>query len=163
MPQGHSLGREGVIAGILGATAVAIWFLAVDAIAGHPLSTPTMLGTALFSIVGGTAHESALTYLVAYTAFHYAAFIASGLVVAYVAHKAETEPSVLMIFMLLFIIFELGFYGVILMLAESTLRAMAWYQIAAGNVLAAAVMGTYMWRTHPALGEGFAHAVGGEE
>jgi hypothetical protein len=163
MTQGHSVAREGVIAGILGATAVAVWFLVVDMIAGHPLYTPTLLGTALFSIVGGTAHESTLTYLVAYTIFHYAAFVGSGLAVSYVVHKAETEPSVLMIFVLLFIIFELGFYGLILMLAETTLRSLAWYQIAAGNVLAALVMGTYMWRTHPALGQEFAHAMGGEE
>jgi len=163
MPHGHRLAREGVIAGILGATAVAIWFLAVDAIAGHPLYTPTFLGTALFSIVGGTAHESTLTYLIAYTIFHYAAFIGSGLVVSYVVHKAESEPSVLMVFMLLFIIFELGFYGVILMLAETTLQSLAWYQIAAGNVLAAGIMGAYMWRTHPALSVELVHAMGGEE
>jgi hypothetical protein len=163
MTQEHSIAREGVIAGILGATAVAVWFLVVDVIAGSPLYTPTLLGTALLSIVGGTAQESTLTYLVAYTIVHYAAFIASGLAVSYVVHKAATEPSVLLIFMLLFIIFELGFYGMTLMLAETALRSLAWYQIAAGNVLAALVMGVYMWRTHPALGQEFAHAMGGEE
>jgi hypothetical protein len=163
MPQGHNVAREGLIAGILGATAGALWFLLVDAIAGRPFFTPTLLGTALFSVVGGTAQESALTYLIVYTIIHYAAFVGSGLVVSYVVHKAETEPSVLVVFMLLFIIFELGFYGVILMLAETALRSLAWYQIAAGNVLASALMGVYMWRTHPALGQDFAHAMGGEE
>ena len=27
----------------------------------------------------------------------------------------------------------------------------AWYQILAGNLLAAALTGTYLWRSHPAL------------
>ena len=33
----HSIVREGVIAGFLGATAVAVWFFVVDLIAGHAL------------------------------------------------------------------------------------------------------------------------------
>jgi hypothetical protein len=33
----HSALREGVIAGFLGATVVAAWFLGVDVVAGHPL------------------------------------------------------------------------------------------------------------------------------
>jgi len=39
---------------------------------------------------------------------------------------------------------------------------LAWYQIAAGNVLAALLMGTYLYRTHPALRQEFAHAMEGE-
>ena len=37
----HPLLREGVVAGVLGATAIAVWFLFVDLISGRPLSTPT--------------------------------------------------------------------------------------------------------------------------
>jgi hypothetical protein len=33
----------------------------------------------------------------------------------------------------------------------SHLRSLAWYQVAAGNLIAALSMGTYLWRTHPAL------------
>ena len=40
--------REGIWAGLLGAAAVAIWFLAYDAVAGLPLRTPALLGAALF-------------------------------------------------------------------------------------------------------------------
>ncbi|MBX6330515.1 MAG: hypothetical protein IRY91_01575 [Gemmatimonadaceae bacterium] len=163
MQPGHRLGREGVIAGIIGATSVAVWFLIVDLIAGHPLYTPRILGAGVASIFGDTTHDGALVHVLVYTIVHYAAFIATGIVVSYVVHKAETEPSVLVIFTLLFIIFELGVYGVIALLAETELRSLAWYQIAAGNLLAAAMMGTYMWRTHPALRQEFAHALGGDE
>src|SRR5688572_6737377 len=44
--------REGVIAGIIGATAIAIWFFFVDAIAGESLFTPRTLGYAVLSIFG---------------------------------------------------------------------------------------------------------------
>jgi hypothetical protein len=163
MPQEHELGREGLIAGIIGATSVAIWFLVVDIIAGHPLYTPTVLGAAIFGVFGDTTRDSTFVHILAYTIIHYVAFIAAGEVVAYVVHKAESEPSVLVVFTLLFIIFELGFYGGIAMLAETQLRSLAWYQIAVGNILAAFVMGLYMVRTHPALRREFAHAMGGEE
>ena len=43
-----ALYQEGMIAGILGAAAVAVWFLLLDALAGRPFWTPTVLGTALF-------------------------------------------------------------------------------------------------------------------
>ena len=37
--------REGFIAGLIGAGAVALWFLIVDMIAGRPFFTPAMLGS----------------------------------------------------------------------------------------------------------------------
>ena len=37
--------REGFIAGLIGAGAVALWFLIVDTIAGRPFFTPAMLGS----------------------------------------------------------------------------------------------------------------------
>src|SRR5437879_8435009 len=40
--------REGFIAGLIGAGAVALWFLVVDIIAGRPFFTPAMLGSAVF-------------------------------------------------------------------------------------------------------------------
>ncbi|PYN49534.1 MAG: hypothetical protein DMD95_00925 [Candidatus Rokuibacteriota bacterium] len=40
--------QEGLIAGLVGAATVALWFLVIDSIQGRPLYTPTVLGTALF-------------------------------------------------------------------------------------------------------------------
>jgi hypothetical protein len=163
MPRAHSLAREGLIAGIIGATVVAVWFLLVDTIAGHPLYTPKLLGAGLFSILGDTTRDSAAAHIIGYTVFHYLAFILGGTVVSFVVHKAETEPSVLVVFTLLFIIFELGWYGLVATLAETQFGALAWYQVGVANVLAAIAMGLYMWKTHPALKEEFTHALGGNE
>lgn len=160
----HSVAREGLIAGAIGATGVVLWFLIVDTIAGQPFHTPRILGSAMLSIFGPPRGEGALTYVLAYTIFHYAVFVAVGMLLTVVVHQAVSEPSMLAVFLILFIIFELGFYGLVAILAESRfLGSLAWYQVALGNLVAAALMGGYMWRSHPALGEELAHALGGGE
>jgi hypothetical protein len=163
MATSHRLLREGGIAGIIGATTVAIWFLLVDTLAGHPLYVPSVLGAGVMSIFGDTTKDSMFVHVAVYTIVHYALFIGAGILLAAVVHQAETEPHVLVIFTLLFIIFELGFYGITATLAETRLQSLAWYQIGAANLLAAAAMGVYMWKTHPALKEEFSHALGGRE
>ena len=46
------------------------------------------------------------------------------------------------------------------LLQETTdLGALAWYNIMAGNLIAAASMGTYLYRANPALREEFSHAL----
>ena len=163
MRERHNLAREGVIAGAIGATGVALWFLIVDTFAGQPFHTPTILGSALLSVFGPAQGEGATTFVIAYTLFHYAVFAGLGVLLTFVVHRAEAEPSMLAVFLILFIIFELGFYGLVAILAETRfLGAMAWYQIALGNLVAAVLMGGYMWRSHPALSEELAHAFGGE-
>lgn len=39
--------RQGILAGVVGATILAFWFLVVDALAGQPLRTPGFLAGAL--------------------------------------------------------------------------------------------------------------------
>ncbi len=158
---GHPVLREGVIAGLIGATAVALWFLVVDVIAGEPLFTPATLGRALLSVLGpATAGETVLGAVIVYTIFHYAAFIAVGLIAAVVVQVAETEPSVLAGFLILFVVFELAFHGFVALLQHTTpLGDLAWYQVLAGNLLAATAMGTYLWKMHPALREELRHAM----
>src|SRR5688572_18995870 len=76
--QPHSIPREGLIAGAIGATSVAVWFLILDTIQGRPFHTPTVLGGALFSILGPPMTESNLFLVAGYTVFHYAVFGALG-------------------------------------------------------------------------------------
>jgi hypothetical protein len=162
--RGHSVARDGVVAGIIGATAVAVWFLIVDSVAGHPLYTPRVLGTALFSVLGPLGGEGPAVHIVAYTIFHYAAFILVGVIASVVVRWAEREPAVLAGLLILFVAFELGFYGFTALLADwLPIGALAWYQVAAGNLIAATLMGVYLWRANPALGRKFAQALDGRE
>lgn len=163
MRDGHNVIREGLIAGAIGATGVALWFLIVDTVAGQPFHTPAVLGSALVSVFGSAPGDGAPTFIIAYTIFHYAVFAGLGILLTFVVHQAEAEPSMLAVFLILFIIFELGFYGLVAILAETRfLGSMAWYQIALGNLVAALLMGVYVWRSHPALSEELAQAFGSE-
>lgn len=157
----HPLLREGTIAGLLGATAIAVWFLIVDLVSGRAFFTPATLGRALFRVLGPVpAGESEIVHIAAYTLFHYAAFIAIGLLAAVIVRAAAREPSVLIGFVILFVAFEIGFYALVALLQEaSALGALAWYNVMAGNLIAAAIMGTYLYRANPALRDTFDHAM----
>jgi hypothetical protein len=140
--------REGTTVGVLGGSVVALWFLVVDLAAGQALETPGALGAALFGgVVAGRAAA-----VIGYTLFHYAAFVAVGLVAAFSTRLAERQPVVLALFAVLFVVFQVGFYGMTAVLHMSQiLGQLTWLQIAIGNVLATMAMGTYLWRAHPAI------------
>jgi hypothetical protein len=156
----HSIVREGFIAGFLGATAVAVWFFFVDLIAGRPLFTPNVLGEGFISIFGSSPEPEAVN-IIAYTIFHYAAFTLVGMLAVVLVHAGERMPSVLAGSMILFVAIELGFYGLVALLQQTVLGNFAWYQILAGNLLSALIMGTYLWRSHPAMREGLVRALEG--
>ena len=75
--------REGFIAGLIGAGAVALWFLVVDVIAGRPFFTPAMLGSAVFWGVRDPALV-VIEYsrIIGYTMIHVSAFIIVGTIAA---------------------------------------------------------------------------------
>jgi putative oxidoreductase len=153
--------REGVIAGLIGATVIAIWFFFVDLITGHVLFTPATLGRGMLSIFGPVPADQGTTMLVAaYTVFHYAAFVVLGLVAAMIVNVANREPSILMGFVVLFAAIEVGFYAFVGLLQQATpLGSLAWYNVMIGNLLAAAAMGVYLLRAHPVLREQFRQSI----
>ncbi|HUF27927.1 MAG TPA: hypothetical protein VMM18_13205 [Gemmatimonadaceae bacterium] len=158
--------REGLIAGAIGATSVAIWFLLLDTIAGRPLFTPLVLGKAMISVLGSPPDDAfhlldqPAVQLITYTVFHFVAFIAVGTLASLVLDWAHEEPSILLGFIILFVAFEIGFHGLVALLQHTTaLGGLAWYQVMIGNLIAATAMGTYLWRAHPELADELAHAV----
>lgn len=158
----HAVLHDGVIAGVIGASTVAVWFFIVDLIAGHPLFTPDTLGRALFSVTGPVALHQSATFIAAYTIFHYAAFIVAGIMASSVIDWAGQEPSMVLFAVLIFVAFEIGFYAFVAILQHSTpLGALAWYQVLIGNVIATVAMCWYLWRARPVLREQFAHAMDG--
>jgi uncharacterized membrane protein YphA (DoxX/SURF4 family) len=157
--------REGVIAGVIGAMVIAVWFFFVDLIAGHALFTPATLGRGMLSIFGPVpAGQSAALLVLLYTVFHFAAFVVVGLIAAMIVNLANREPSILLGFVVLFAAIEVGFYAFVGLLQQTTpLGTLAWYNVMIGNVLAAAAMGMFLLRAHPALREQFRHAIDGTQ
>jgi uncharacterized membrane protein YphA (DoxX/SURF4 family) len=152
--------REGVVAGLIGATCVAVWFFFVDLVAGHMFFTPITLGRALFTVFRTTpAMESPALYVIGYTIFHYAAFMGVGIIAAATVKLAGREPAVLLGFAILFVAFEVGFYWFVALLQQaSALGGLAWPQVMVGNLISAAAMGAYIWRAHPRLYDQLTHA-----
>jgi hypothetical protein len=146
--------REGFVAGLIGAAAVALWFLFVDAINGRPFFTPAMLGSALFwGLRDPALVQVAFATVVGYTMVHVLAFVVVGVIAAALAYEVELFPSTLFIVVVFFAIFEFGFYIVVAVLAQPLLGALAWWNVAIGNAIAALGMGYYLWRMHPKLKE----------
>jgi len=147
--------QEGLVAGLLGAAVIAVWFLILDTTAGRPLHTPTILGTAIFRGGQGlSAPESvpvSLEMVVLYTWVHALVFCVIGGIAARLLAVAERQPNVGFGILLVFVVFEFGFVVVTLLFAEPVLQALTWPAVLGGNLLAALAMGTYFWRRHPAL------------
>jgi hypothetical protein len=149
----HYTIREGLVAGLIGATAVAAWFLVVDLLGGQLLRTPAALGSAVFLGARGvaTVEINALTVL-GYTAIHYAAFLLIGLLAAgIVAAAEEYEEAILLGGVLLFVTFEALSIGLLTILASWLVDALAWWNIAAANLIAAVMMGGFLYLRHPGL------------
>jgi len=165
MSERHSSIREGIAAGFLGATAIAVWFLVVDVVSGHPLYTPDLLGRGLISILGKppAMPDTMVTHVLAYTLFHYVAFSLVGVIVASIVHQSARTPAILAGFLIMFVAFELGAYGLAGLLTESEFGGLAWYQIFVANLLAAVLMGWFMWVRHPGLKRDIGTALTGED
>ncbi|MBI3982928.1 MAG: hypothetical protein HY337_08460 [Gemmatimonadetes bacterium] len=144
--------REGFVSGLIGAAGVATWFLIVDTVAGRPLFTPAMLGDALFWGLRDPSQVSiAFPTVVGYTMVHVLAFVVVGLIAALLAYEVELFPATLFVVVVCFAIFEFGFYVIVATLARPLLGALAWWNVAIGNAIAAFGMGYYLWRMHPKL------------
>ena len=144
--------REGFIAGCIGAATVAVWFLIIDSINGHPFFTPAMLGSAVFwgaSGTGAVVMEPARIF--GYTMIHVSAFVVVGCIAAALAAEVEYAPSTLFLVVVGFCFFEVGFYILVALLAKPLLGYLAWWNVAIGNGLAALAMGYYLWREHPKI------------
>ncbi|MFL5516630.1 MAG: hypothetical protein ACJ8DJ_10765 [Gemmatimonadales bacterium] len=148
----HSIGTEGLDVGIIGGLAVAVWFLILDTISGHPLQTPSLLGqVVLFGDstpqTGGIVFDAFLLY----TAFHFLIFALLGMGLVALVHWSVDNSIVRYALLPLFLAFEVIFYGLLEMLSERTNELFPFWAVVGANTLAAVCMGLYLWRRHPAL------------
>ncbi len=149
--------REGVVGGLVGAAVVAVWFLIFDVIEGAPLRTPAVLGKAIGAILTGRtvpdpyAVAIAAPPILGYTVLHGLAFIAVGLIAAFLFEGAEHEPAMVLALLIFFAAFEVFFLALIVFLAQPVLGVLAWWAILIGNFLAAVAMLVYFFAWHRRL------------
>ncbi len=150
--QAHRTTRQGLIAGLIGAVVVAVWFLIIDTILREPLFTPAALATVLFRGGGGPADVViAAGPVLGYTLVHFTFFILFGVILSGLTDQVEKFPPLIFGLLILFVVFEVFFVALVAILGRWILSELAWWSILVGNLLAAVSMAFYMWRVHPTL------------
>jgi len=127
---------RGAVAGATGAAAVALFFLAIDWMAGRPLWTPTALGSQLLL---GETHAADAGFdpilVIAYTLVHGLVFVGLGLVAAIEAERLRQEGATA-----IFLAVEVFFLGVTGVFAPGLVATVGAGEVALANALAAAAM-----------------------
>jgi len=149
----RSVLREGIVAGVIGAVVVAVWFLVVDTLRGHPLETPVFLGAALFFGVKTPVIGAGISLMpvLGYTVVHGLAFVAFGIIAAAVIAATEREPALVIAVVILFACFETFFLGVVSVLGRAVQDVLVWWEILIANLLAATAMLWYFLLGHRSL------------
>ncbi len=144
--------REGIVAGLIGAAAVALLILVFDIASGAPLQSPAILGSA---ILKGIRDPNLVTVsagpVLGYTILHGLGFVAVGLIAAFLVASAEREPAMVLALLIFFAAFEVFFLALIAFWALPVLGVLAWWEILAGNLVASVAMLYYFHRCHPGL------------
>src|SRR2546428_13807444 len=85
----HALIADGVVGGILAGLVVALWFLAVDSLAGRPFHTPAALASALTRQAVG---PPTFRLVAAYSVVHFGVFAVLGVAMAGAIGALRTPP-----------------------------------------------------------------------
>jgi hypothetical protein len=119
---------------VVGATALALWFLVIDGSQGAPLRTPAFLANALLGTEG--IEMGGFAPVALYTLIHYGGFIAVGLIVSWLLTLVETASPVLLGLVLGFALFDVVFYGSVIITGINVVEALGWPEVLAGNLIA---------------------------
>ena len=146
---------EGMVVGLAGAAAVAIWFLLYDLAEGAPFRTPALLAAALFH---GLRDASALTItpglVLEYSVAHGLAFILFGLGAAGLFALVDRDRRILFAVFMLFCCFEVFVLAMIMVLGAWLFHTLPPWTIIGGNLVAGLIMLAILFRDHSlSLGE----------
>jgi hypothetical protein len=148
----YPLGVKGLVTGLAGAGAVALWFLVLDIVGGRPFYTPGALGSLLFLGAASPAEvRVGAAVIAAYTAVHLAAFAGVGIIFEWSARRIERMPGLWLTALLAFITLEALFIGTVANMSGWVLGDLGTWAIAVANLVAVAAMGAWVWASHPGL------------
>jgi len=150
--KGHHAGmlQDGVLAGMIGAAIVALWFLVLDIARAKPFFTPSLLGSALLlgKNVEQTPDVNAIMVL-AYTGVHGILFLIAGVLVSWMFHQIERNPQLGLVLLLIFLLFESILFGFEVTLVPHLVGALGAFAVGFANLLSASGMFWFLLRRHP--------------
>ena len=147
----HPNRHEGIRAGAIGGSVVAVWLLVNDAIGGTPLGTPRLLGGWILGLIAPGAAMPPWATLLAFAIWHYALWTGVAMLVLAVVHAAARTPSILIAGIQGFILVQLAVVGFATAMSLGPLGAMAWRALVLGNVFGWGATWLYIARRHPEL------------
>src|SRR5437867_895693 len=133
----HGLIADGVVGGVLAGLVVALWFLAVDSLAGRPFHTPAALASALTRQEIG---PPTLRLVTAYSVLHFGVFAVLGVAVAGAMAALRTPPRLLFGVLFGLVAQEVAFYAGLFLSDASRVAVVPWPHVVTANVLSAFVM-----------------------
>jgi hypothetical protein len=144
------LAYQALYVSAIGASAIALFFLAVDVWNGNLLFTPSLIGGVLFGGIEPSADAPVRLDWVAYaTIVHTLGFAVVGVAVTLVAHWVELKarhPATV-----LFGVFALIEWGSLVgafLILPGVLEVVGPYRVAFANLLAAAGIAAFLWTNH---------------
>jgi uncharacterized membrane-anchored protein YitT (DUF2179 family) len=153
---------DGTMAGVIGASALALFMLLVDTARREALYTPSVMGSALLrGIPPAEATGIDLSMVAGFSFLHGAAFIGVGILAAWATAMRHARVATFTLAIALFAVLELGFLFTCALLEPTLLEAVGVAPATVGNLLAAIGMAAYLHRwPHDAIEEREAHAGG---
>lgn len=143
----HPTIRRGLISGLIGAAAVALWFFMLDAIQQRVFYTPAALGSGIF-LGANNADDVVIRadIVFAYTLLHTTAFMLVGLTAAWLVDEVHRNANALIGVVLLFVTLEVLSLGILAAVAAWLFETLPWWSPIVANLVAAASMATYLLR-----------------
>ena len=139
----HGLIADGVVGGVLAGLVVALWFLAVDSLAGRPFHTPAALASALTRQEIGPPTFRLVT---AYSVLHFGVFAVLGVAVAGAMAALRTPPRLLFGVLFGLVAQEVAFYAGLFLSDASRVAVVPWPHVVTANVLSGFVLMGYLHR-----------------
>jgi hypothetical protein len=150
--QTHSVGREGLVVGLLGGGAVALWWLVVDLLGGRPLATPNALGQVFIEGDRPTAATAVDPgAIAAFSVLHFAMFVVLGLVLVRLVHLASRHWELRMGLWIGIVLTTAWLVFHTYALAHYTRYALPWWATVGGAVVGVGTMLGIAWSRHPGL------------
>jgi hypothetical protein len=138
---------DGTMAGVIGASAIALFFLLIDTARREPLFTPSVMASALLRGEAPTSGAGVdLSMVAAYSVLHGAAFVAVGVLAAWATAMRHASVATFTLALALFATLELGFLVTCIAVDRSLLDVVGVAPATVGNLLAAIGMAAYLHR-----------------
>lgn len=157
---------RGAVGGLVAGAVVALWFLAVDLVAGAPLRTPDVLARTLFERAEGPAGPALVA---SYTFLHFAAFALLGVLAAWFLAVTGIKPGWVAGLLFGICVLNAVHYASLLVTGAGAIAVLPWQHVVGANLAAGLGLMTFLHRTtrdprplglellkgHPVVAEGF--------